>query len=247
MYHYQAPTDLLKAKTLLVTGAGDGIGRAAAMAYAAHGATVILLGRTLSKLENVYDEIASAGGPQAVIHPLDLQGATEQHYDELALTIEEQFGCLDGLLHNASLLGGLFPIQSYDPETWNKVIQVNLNAPYMLTKSLLPVLHIAQQASIIFTSSSVGRKGRAFWGAYSASKFAVEGLMQILAEELQESSSIRVNCINPGATQTSMRKMAFPAENPNANPIPEDIMNVYLHLMGKDSLTVTGQSLDAQT
>jgi len=247
MFNYNAPADLLKDRIILVTGAGDGIGRSAAKTFAAHGATVILLGRTISKLEAVYDEIEAAGGPQPAIIPLNLEGATYRDYEEVAVKIEETFGRLDGLLHNASLLGARTPIEHYDPDQWNQVMQVNLTAPFLLTKALLSVMRHSEDASIVFTSSSVGRKGRAYWGAYAVSKFATEGLMQVLADELDdEHSKIRVNSLNPGATRTNMRMQAYPAEHPAKNPTPDDIMPVYLYLMGKDSQGVTGQAFNAQ-
>ncbi|WP_020681642.1 YciK family oxidoreductase [Marinobacterium rhizophilum] len=246
MFEYKAPENLLQDRIILVTGAGAGIGRAAAHAYAAQGATVILVGRTLEKLEQVYDEIEAAGHPQPAIVPLNLESASEHEYVELANTLEQEFGRLDGLLHNASLLGLRTPIESYDPVVWNQVMQVNVTAGFMLTQALIPLLSQSEDASIIFTTSSVGRTGKAFWGAYGVSKFATEGLSQILAQELENTTHIRVNCINPGATRTQMRASAYPAENPETNPTPEQIMPLYLYLMGPDSKTVNGQSLDAQ-
>ncbi len=246
MFEYQAPEDLLKDRIILVTGAGDGIGRVAAKTYAAHGATVILLGRTLEKLEHVYDEIEAAGHPQPALVPLNLESAQEHDFIELTNTLEQEFGKLDGILHNAGLLGVRTPIESYDPVIWQQVMQVNVNAPFMLTQILMPLLERSDNASIIFTSSGVGRKSKAYWGAYAVSKFATEGMMQTLADEVSNISSIRSNCINPGATRTQMRADAYPAENPDTVTTPEEIMPLYLYLMGKDSIEVNGQSLDAQ-
>ena len=225
--------DVLAGRTILVTGAGDG-------------ATVVLLGRTVVKLEAVYDDIAAAGGPQAAIYPMDLEGATPDDHRQLADNVASQLGRLDGLLHNAGLLGSLTPIEHYDPVEWLRVIQVNLNAPFLLTQSCLPLLKRAPDASIVFTSSGVGRRGRAYWGAYSASKFGIEGLMQILADELEENSAVRVNSINPGRVRTAMRAAAYPAENPAELLTPADIVVPYLYLMGPDSVGVHGQALDAQ-
>lgn len=247
MHNYQAPADLLKGKVIIVTGAGDGIGKAAALSFAEHGATVVLMGRTIKKLEDVYDEIENKGYPQAAIFPINFEGATSKDYDELAVALENEFGCVDGILHNAAQLGTLSPIEHYETDTWMKLMQVNLNAPYMLTKALIPLLRLSEDASVVFTSSSVGRKGRAYWGAYSVSKFGLEGLMQVLADELDdEHYNIRVNSINPGATRTNMRAHAYPAENPKHNPEPASIMPVYLYLMGKDSARITGQAFNAQ-
>lgn len=243
--NYQPAADLLQGKTLLVTGAGDGIGRAAALAYAAHGATVVLLGRTESKLEQVYDDIEAAGGPRPGLVALDLATATEDNLVHLASGLAEEFPHLDGLLHNASILGERRPIESASYAAWQEVMQVNVNAQFLLTRHLLPLLQAAPSASIIFTSSGVGRTGKAYWGAYAVSKFATEGFMQVLASELENTSRVRVNSLNPGATNTAMRRSAYPAEQPDTNPSPEDIMGVYLYLMGPDS-SDNGVSFNAQ-
>lgn len=246
MQDYQAPANLLQERIILVTGAGDGIGRAAALAYAAHGATVLLLGRTANKLDSVYDQIEAAGQPTPVVIPLDLESATAADMEQLRTTIDAEFGRLDGLLHNAGILGLLTPLANYDPDTWLRVIQVNLHAPFLLTQALLPLLELSNDASVIFTTSSVGRVGRAFWGAYAVSKFATEGLMQTWADELEGVAPIRINCINPGGTRTAMRAQAYPGENPLDRPAPEQIMATYLYLMGPQSRGITGQSLNAQ-
>jgi NAD(P)-dependent dehydrogenase (short-subunit alcohol dehydrogenase family) len=238
---YQPSPDLLQGKTILVTGAGDGIGRAAALTYAAHGATVILLGRTESKLEKVYDEIEAAGGPKPALVVLDLASADEQNVSTLASELAQEFSQLDGLLHNASVLGERRPVESASYSAWQEVMQVNVNAQFLLTRYLLPLLQAAPAASIIFTSSGVGRAGRAYWGAYAVSKFATEGLMQVLASELENTSNVRVNSLNPGATNTAMRRTAYPGEKPTDNPAPEEILDAYLYLMGDDSVGITGQ------
>ncbi len=245
-HHYQAPKDLLADKIILVTGAGDGIGRAAAISFAAHGATVILVGKTIEKLEAVYDTIEQAGYPQPAIYPIHLGGAVMKDYRDMHDTLNREFGRLDGLLHNASVLGDRKPMAQTDSEEWLEVMQVNVNAEFMMTQALLPLMEKAESASIIFTSSSVGRKGRAYWGPYAVSKFATEGMMQVLADELVNTSHIRVNSLNPGATNTAMRRAAYPAEDPTRNPRPEQIMPLYLYLMGADSEGVTGQAFDAQ-
>ncbi len=245
-HSYHPAANVLHDRVILVTGAGDGIGRAAALSFAAHGATVILLGKTIKKLEAVYDEIEKAGGPQAAIYPLKLGGATMEDYETLRDTIEREFGRLDGLLHNAGVLGQRKTIFDSTVADWNDVLNVNLTSNFMLTKALLPLLQKSADASIVFTSSGVGRNGRAYWGAYAVSKFGIEGLAQVLADELDTTSAIRVNCINPGPTNTAMRRVAYPAESPTVNPPPEQIMPAYLYLMGPDSKGVTGQSLNAQ-
>lgn len=246
MFNYSARNDLLQDRIILVTGAGDGIGRAAAKSFAAHGATVVLLGRTLEKLEAVYDEIEAAGHPQPAIVPMNLDTATEHDYIEVSNKLYDEFGRLDGVLHNAGLLGMRTPLENYDPITWEQVMRVNVHAPFLMTQSLLPLMQHSTDASVVFTSSGVGRKGRAYWGAYAVSKFATEGMMEVLADELENQPNIRINAINPGATRTNMRAYAYPAEDPSNNPTPEEIMPVYLYLMGPDSQSTNGQSIDAQ-
>ncbi|MEE8058455.1 MAG: YciK family oxidoreductase [Pseudomonadales bacterium] len=245
-HRYQAPSDLLADRTIVVTGAGDGIGRCAAKTFASHGATVILVGKTIAKLAAVYDDIENADYPQAAIYPMHLSGAVMKDYRDMHDVLEKEFGIIDGLLHNASILGDRKAIAQTNSEEWLEVMQVNVNAEFMMTQALLPLLELSKDASIIFTSSGVGRKGRAYWGPYAVSKFAIEGLMQTLADELANTSNIRVNSLNPGATNTTMRHTAYPAEDPTVNPMPEHIMPLYLYLMGTDSKGVTGQALEAQ-
>lgn len=245
MQDYQAPEDLLKDRVILVTGASDGIGKAMAKAYAKAGATVILHGRDTSKLEAVYDEIISQNHPQPAIIPLNLVNASPEHFQSLAETIKSELGRLDGILHNAGVISELSPIEFTSPETWHQIMQVNLNSVFLLTRACIPLLREADSASIILTSSGVGKKGRAFWGPYAVSKFATEGFLQVLADEL-EGSSIRVNAINPGATRTKMRAVAFPAEDKYSIVAPEEHAPLYLYLMGDDSQTIHGQSIDAQ-
>ena len=246
MHSYQPPRDLLAGRVILVTGAGDGLGRAAALAYARHGASVILLGRTVVKLEKVYDEIEQQGGPQPAIMPMDMAKAGIDAYRQTAEAVETEFGRLDGLLHNAAYLGTLTPFSLYSLEMWPQVMQVNLTAAVLLTRACLPLLEKSADASIVFTSDDVGRSGRAYWGAYSVSKFAIEGLMQLLAVELADTTPIRVNSLNPGAVRTALRARAYPGEDPAILPAPEQVMAVYLYLMGRDSAGVTGQALNAQ-
>ncbi|EOV0101914.1 TPA: YciK family oxidoreductase [Vibrio vulnificus] len=242
---YSISTDALKDKVILVTGAGAGIGRQAALTYAKHGATVILLGRNVKNLESVYDEIEASGYPQAAIIPLDLKGATKQNYIDMAETIEGQFGRLDGLLHNAGVLGTLSPFDQISEEDFDDILQINVKSEFLMTQALLPLLRKAQAGRIIFTSSTVGHSGRAFWGTYAISKFAVEGMMQILADEFSN-SPIRVNAINPGATRTRMREKAYPGEDANTLKTPADLMPLYLHLMDPATTYVNGQCIDAQ-
>lgn len=245
MFAYTMIEKSLANKTILITGAGAGIGKAAALTYAKLGATVILLGKTVSKLEAVYDEIVSLGLAEPAIIPLDMKGATKQNYIDMSATIASQFGKLDGALLNASILGELSPFTQIHEQVFNDVMQVNVNAQYLLAQALIPTLQLAENASLIFTSSGVGNKGRAYWGAYSISKFATEGMMQVIADEY-ENSNLRTNAINPGATNTGMRASAYPAEDKDSLATADDIMPLYVYLMSDDSLAINGQTLKAQ-
>lgn len=245
VHGYQAAPDLLSGKVILVSGAGDGLGRCAALAYARHGATTILLGRTQKKLEAVYDEIVSLGHTEPLLMPLDLASAGVSQFEQIAGAIERQFGRLDGLLHSAATLGTLTPLAMYDEKTWNQVLQVNLHAPWLLTRACLPVLEKAAAASVIFTTSDVARHGRAYWGAYAAAGAALENLVQVWTDELSANSPIRMNTLDPGAVRSALRARAYPGENPLALPTPESVMPLYLYLMGADSKQIRGQTLHA--
>lgn len=236
----------LQGKTILITGASEGIGRAASLAYAACGAEVLLLSRNEARLEALYDEIVDLGAPEPALLPMDLARATHDDFVTLAGSLGEVLPKLDGLLHNASLLGDRKPIAQTRAATWHDVMQVNVNAGFMLTQTLLPLLDQASSASVVFTSSGVGRTGRAYWGSYAVSKFATEGLMQVLADELGATSTIRVNSLNPGAVNTAMRRSAYPAEPPTTNPSPEDIIREWVYLMSDASSELNGEALSAQ-
>ena len=243
---YEPPAGLLADRNILITGASDGIGKALAFAAARLGARVILHGRSVKKLEAVYDAIeAMDGAERPSIAVMDLLKAESVSYESLAQSLEADFGRLDGLVHNAGILGDRYSIQQYDAVAWQQVMHVNLTAAFALTQVCLPLLLAAPDPSVIFTSSGVGREGRAYWGAYAVSKFAVEGLSQVLAAEHAD-GKLRANCVNPGATRTAMRLAAYPAENRDKLKTPEEVLAPYLFLLGPDGRGVTGQSLDAQ-
>lgn len=243
---YSYPDNILENRVILITGASDGIGRALTLRAASLGAQVILHGRNVTKLEAVYDEIESVGSNlRPSIALMDLASANAESYQSLASSLTEEFGRLDGLVHNAGILGERFSIEQYDAVLWQQVMHVNVTAAFALTQVCMPLLQAAEDPSIIFTSSGVGRKGKAFWGAYAVSKFATEGLSQVLADEHRQ-GKLRVNCINPGATRTGMRLAAYPAEDRNALKTPDEILAAYIYLLGPDSKGVTGESLDAQ-
>jgi NAD(P)-dependent dehydrogenase (short-subunit alcohol dehydrogenase family) len=244
--NYRPPTTLLHDRVILVTGASGAIGGALARACVAFGARVILNGRSVRKLEQAYDDIAASGAPLPFIAPLDFEKADAGAYDALAAAIEREFGRLDGLAHVGGLLGDRSPIEHYDVPTWMKVMHVNVTAPFILTKTLLPLLQRSQDPSIVFTTSSVSVKGRAYWGAYAVSKFADEGLMQVLADELATERPVRANSVNPGAVRSAMRARAYPAEDASSLTPPDDVVAPFLYLLGPDSRGVTGCRFDAQ-
>ena len=237
---------MLEEKIILVTGAGDGIGKSAAISYASRGATVILLGKTISKLEKVHDEIEESNHPTPLISLMDFSKADGNDYQELVDNLIKDYKQLDGLLLNAAILGDRSPIEQYDVAKWVETIHINLTSQFILIKTLLPALKNSNNASVLFTSSGVGKVGKAFWGAYAVSKFGVEGLCQVLSDEHSNDKSIRFNCINPGAVQTNMRKEAYPIENPNDLLHPDEIMDKYVWLMSDESKDIDGQSINCQ-
>lgn len=243
---YRPADTALAGRNILVTGASAGIGRSAALHYARHGATVILLGRSEERLVEVYDAIEAAGGPRPVAVPFDFHSVLEQDYAGLAAAVGEELPRLDGLLLNAGILGERRPLAQYHWDVWREVMQVNVNSQFLTVRALLPLLEAAPRPSVVFTSSGVGRVGKAYWGAYAVSKFATEAMMQILANETENTSALRVNAINPGATNTAMRRAAYPGEHPEDNPPPDAIMAAYLYLMDDASVDCTGISFDAR-
>ncbi|MES2624344.1 MAG: YciK family oxidoreductase [Pseudomonadota bacterium] len=246
MYQYEARADLLTDKIILVTGAGSGLGQAAAITYAKHGATVILLGKTESKLEATYDAIVAAGGAEPAVMAVDLETASDPQYLQIIEVLATEFGRLDGLLHSAGYAISSVPLQHVTLSAWNKVMQINLTAGFALSKYCLPLLQQAPNASMIFTSSRAGREIRAFWGPYAIAKHGVETLMEIFYQELGNTSRIRVNSLNPGPCATALRRAIFPAEDPATRPQPDDLMPLYLYLMGDDSLHENGKQFEAQ-
>ena len=244
--NYQPPHNHLEGRVILVTGAGQGIGRAAAMAFAAQGATVILLGRKVKKLETVYDAIEAAGGPQPLIFPMNLEKASEEDYKSLAEGVYQQLGRLDGILHNASRFDNLSPLEIQTAEQFTGMLQTNLVAPFALTKACLPLLKRAPDASVIVTSTTAAHHPAAYWGAHAVSNSAAETLVKIWAQELETFPNIRINTVIPGAVQCPQRKLSHPGEMHTNLPKPEAIMPLYLYLMGHDSAGITGQAFEAQ-
>ncbi|SHN90110.1 Short-chain dehydrogenase/reductase SDR [uncultured Candidatus Thioglobus sp.] len=240
--NYSITEGELKDKVILVTGANRGFGKAMTMDLAKAGATVIMLGRDLGSLETAYDEVVDGGFVEPILYPLDLEGATAEHYQQLQKDVLDNFGQLDGLIHNAGIIGTMMPIEQYDLKLWYATMQINVNAPFMLTQALIPALNKSADACVLFLSSSVGREARAYWGAYGVSKFAIEGLSKTLSEEL-EKTNIRVNSLDPGRMKTEMRRTAYPAENSDKNPLPESKSPAIVYLMSEKSKKIKGEQL----
>jgi NAD(P)-dependent dehydrogenase (short-subunit alcohol dehydrogenase family) len=237
---------LLTGRVILITGAGGGLGRALAVESARAGASVILSGRNAGKLDRVYDEIEKLGAPQPAIAALDLAAAAAADYDNLAKTIDDEFGKLDGLVHCAALLGDRTPLEQYDVPTWCKVLHVNLTAPFILTQVLLPNLRKSADASVIFVSSGVVTNQRPYWGAYAVAKSGLESVRSMLSQELEGEPNIRVNSVNPGRMRTAMRAAAYPAEDPNTLPAPVSVSGTFLYLLSALGRGIDGQYIEAQ-
>jgi NAD(P)-dependent dehydrogenase (short-subunit alcohol dehydrogenase family) len=234
-------------KTILITGAGGGLGSTAALALAEQGATIVLLDKNIPKLESIYDQILKVNAPEPAIYPFDLAGADENQYAELSDTIAQKYGALDGLLHSAADLGTIGPVATQQTLEWGKTLNLNLNAPFLLTRVLLPVLQQSAHAAIIFTSDSSFRDAKAYAGAFGVAKIALEGFAKILADELESRQQIRVNTLIPGPINSPLRKKSYPAENKARLPEMNSLKDIYVYLFAEDSIGVTGQVIEAQT
>ncbi len=240
MKNYQAPSQHLKDRVIIVTGGGQGIGQTAAIAFAKQGATVILVGRTQAKLEATYDAIQAQGLAEALIFPLDLNKARENDFKAMAEGIYKQLGRLDGILHNATDFNNLSPLEIQTTEQFEEMFRVNVIAPFALTKACLPLLARATHASVIFTSNSSAQSPKAYWGSHGISKASTDFMMQMWAQELENRPNIRFNSIVPGALQSPQRKKTHPGEVHANLPTMESAMPLYFYLMGDDSIGVTG-------
>lgn len=239
---YIGPGDLLKDRVVLVTGAGQGLGRAAALAFARHGATVVLHGRKVPKLEAVYDAIVEQGAAQPAIFPLDLAQAVDGDFDNLANAIFKEFGRLDGILHSASHFVPLSPLAIQTLDQWLELTRVNLCAPFAMTRACLPLLKKAADASVIFTSETHAADARAYWGGFAVAKSGLHTLVSVWADEFA-GSPLRFNALVPGPVATPQRHQSHPGESPAALPAPESLLPAYLWLMGPDSRGVSGHVL----
>lgn len=243
---YRVPADLLKDHVIIVTGAGQGLGRMAAIQYAAHGAIVILLGRKVAKLEAVYDEILAAKYPQPAIFPLDLEKATDAEFEAMALGIKKQYGRLNGILHSASTVPTLTPLANQKLELWMTALRVNLAAPFALTKACLPLLKHAANASVIFTSETHGHHPAAYWGSFAVAKAGLETLTKIWTEECEMLPNLRINTFIPGPVASPQRSATHPGEVKSSMPTAESLAPYYLYLMGRDGREIRGQIIEAK-
>ena len=232
---FKAEPNSFAGRVILITGATSGIGRTLALGIAQLGATVLLLGRDVAALETLFDEIKASDYPEPGIVPFDLSQEDPERLNALKQVISERYGALHGLIHNAAILGDRVPFEHYKMTTWAQVFRTNFEAPVAMTQALLPLLQQSHSGALVFTSSSVGYSPRAYWGAYAASKYALEGVATLLSEELENTSDIRVSVVNPGATRTAMRQAAFPSEDPETVKPPEDLVALYAYLLSPTS------------
>lgn len=246
MKDYSPRPDLLADRVILVTGASSGLGRAASLAFARHGATVALLARNEARLEAVYDEILAAGGPEPAMFPYDLALADERSLDTLAGTIAHHLKRLDGILHSAHQFYSLTPVALQTLDQWQAMMRVNLIAPFALTRACLPLLRQAPDASVVFTGESHGHRPAAYWGGYAVAKAGLETLTRIWADELEHDANLRINTLIPGQVATTLRARTHPGMAPDSLPTPEALMPCYLYLMGEDSRGVRGQVVECQ-
>ncbi|MEW6413992.1 MAG: SDR family NAD(P)-dependent oxidoreductase [Pseudomonadota bacterium] len=246
MKDYIPRPDLLAGRVVLVTGASAGLGRAASLAYARHGATVALLARDEARLEAVYDEILAAGGPEPAMFPYDLAAADDRSLDTLAGTIAHHLKRLDGVLHSAHQFYSLTPLALQTLEQWQTLMRVNLIAPFALTRACLPLLQQSPDASVIFTGETHGHRPAAYWGGYAVAKSGLESLTRIWSDEIGAEANLRFNTLIPGPVATTLRARTHPGLDPASLPGPDALMPWYLYLMGEDSRALRGQVIECQ-
>lgn len=241
---YAPAADALKDRVILITGATGGLGRAAALACAGAGATVLLAGRKRRAIERVYDEVASL--PEArppIIQLIDLLGATPADYESLAEMIGNELGRLDGIVHAAARFDGLTPVAMHKQKEWVETLHVNVSAPFLLTQACMPLLQERADSAVVFVLDDRERMGRAHWGAYGTAKAALEGFASILHEET-EGSSLRVHALLPAPMRTALRRMAWFGEDADAVATPEAAAAAVVYLLSSQAMGARGKLLD---
>lgn len=236
----------LAGRQILITGASRGLGQAIATACAAAGAQTILLARDVRALETTADALVAAGYREPRLLPMNLESAGVDHYAQVRDLLLEQCGMLDGVVLNAGMLGDLSAFANIEPAIWARVFQVNVHANFLLLQACLPLLQAAPRAAVLAVSSGVGRKGRAYWGAYAASKFALEGMVQVLADEWRDSTALSINSVNPGRCRTRMRAAAYPAEDVDTLPLPAALAPGFVFLLSEAARHFNGRQFDLQ-
>lgn len=240
-----APTIDLRDRVIVVTGATGGLGSAVAKALAARGATVVLHGRTLARIESVYDQIVAAGGPEPVILPLDFARAGGDDFANVSAALESQFQRLDGLVHTAAMLGSLGPMEHQSFDAWLALLRVNVAAPMGMTRAVIPLLARAPDAAVVFTLDDRGVAPRAYWGGYGVTKAAVAALARELADEWENRPNLRVDAVVPGPIRSPMRGRTHPGEDRSRLPAPEALAPLYVHLLRGRAKADSGALIDA--
>ncbi|AQR65046.1 NAD(P)-dependent oxidoreductase [Aquaspirillum sp. LM1] len=238
------PSDLLAGRTILVTGASQGLGRAVALAAAAHGATVVLLARNIKRLEAVYDDILAAGGPEPAAIPLDLLTASDDDFNAVAVKIHQELGQLDGIVHCASHFYALSPLENQGIDEWMNQFRINTVAPAALTRACLPLLKASADASVLAVGETHGLHPGPFWGGFAVSHAGLPHWVRMAASEWDNQPNLRINLLIPGPVQSPQRVRTHPGEAKTALPPADSLMPAFLYWLGPQSQGQSGQIIE---